>query len=43
MLLVNKNENNYYCNILLEKGSYKYKSNKIFLNECLYIINSIFR
>ena len=24
--LVNKNENNYYYNIFLEKGSYKYKS-----------------
>ena len=26
-LLVNKNKNEYYCNIFLEKGSYKDKSN----------------
>ena len=25
--VVNKNKNNYYCNIFLEKGSYKDKSN----------------
>ena len=26
--VVNKNKNNYYCDIFLEKGSYKDKSNK---------------
>ena len=26
MPVVNKNQNNYYCNIFLEKGSYKDKS-----------------
>ena len=26
--VVNKNENKYYYTIFLEKGSYKYKSNK---------------
>ena len=41
-LVVNKNKNNYYYNIFLEKGSYK-ESNTHFLNECLYIINAIFR
>ena len=25
--VVNKNKNEYYCNVFLEKGSYKYKSN----------------
>ena len=26
--VVDKNENNYYCNIFLEKGLYENKSNK---------------
>ena len=29
--VVNKNENNYYCNIFLEKGLYKDKSKKQYL------------
>ena len=42
--VVNKDKNNYYYNIFLEEGLYKDKSNtKYFLNECLYIINAIFR
>ena len=33
-----------FCNIFLEKGLYKEKSNtEYFLNEFLYIINAIFR
>ena len=42
--VVEKNKNDYYYNIFLEKGSYKNKSNtEYILNECLYIINPIFR
>ena len=35
--VVNKNENKYYYNILLEKGSYKYKSHKQYfkMNVCI--------
>ena len=41
--VVNKNKNDYYNNIFLEKGSYKNKSNtEYILNEYLYIINPIF-
>ena len=41
--LVNKNENHYYCNIFLEKDSYKDKSNtRYFLNECVHVINVTF-
>ena len=38
--VVDKNKNEYYYNIFLEKRSCKGKS--IFLNECLYIINALF-
>ena len=38
----NKNKNNCYYNIFLEKGLYEDKSNTHFLNECLNIINAIF-
>ena len=38
----NKNKNNYYYSIFLEKRSYEDKSNRHFLNECLNIINPIF-
>ena len=42
--VVKENKNKYYYNIFLEKGSYKGKSRyTIFLNECLYSINAIFR
>ena len=41
-LLVNNNNNHYYYNMFLGKGSYEGKSNTLFLNECLYIINAIF-
>ena len=42
--VVNKNENKYYYIIFLEKNLYKDKSNtEFFFNECLYIINAIFR
>ena len=33
--VVNKNENKYYYNIFLEKGSNKYKSNKYTINAIL--------
>ena len=40
----NKNQNHYYYNLFLEKGSYERKSyTHFFLNECLCIINVIFR
>ena len=40
--VINKNKNECYYNIFLEKGSYKDKSNrKNTLNECFYIINEI--
>ena len=43
--VANKNKKEYYYNIFLEKGSHKDKSNQytIFLNQCLYVINAIFR
>ena len=42
--VAHKNKNNYDYNICLEKGSYENKSKtKFFLNECLYIINAMFR
>ena len=41
--VVNKNKNEYFYNIFLEKGMYKDKSKQIiFLHECLYIINNVF-
>ena len=39
--VVNKNKNEYYYNIFLEKSLYKDKSNTRY--DCLYIINAIFR
>ena len=36
--VVDKNENNYYCNIFLGKGFYENK----YLNGCLYLINARF-
>ena len=42
--VVNKNKNEYYYNIFLEKGLNNDKPNtQIFFNEPLYIINDIFR
>ena len=39
----NKDKNNYYYNMFLEKGSYQDKSNTHFLNEYLYVLNTICR
>ena len=39
---VNKNKNDYYYKIFLEKGLYVDKSNTYFLNKYLYIMNVIF-
>ena len=41
--VVNQSKNNYYYNIFLEKGLYKEIHDTIFLIECLYLINVIFR
>ena len=41
--IANKNENNYYYNTFLGKGSYEDESNTYFLNKYLYVINTIFR
>ena len=42
--VLNKNTNNYYFLIFFERGLYEDKSyTYFFLNECLYIINAMFR
>ena len=41
--IANKNENNYYYNTFLGKGSYEDEPNTYFLNKYLYVINTIFR
>ena len=42
-LVVNKNKNNYYYNIFIEKGPLRINAIHTFLNQCLYIINAILR